>query len=43
MAYAKQEGLEPEGDFLELLWIEIHTTADSDEQVTELQILVKKR
>ena len=41
--YAHKHNLEPQGDFLELLWIEIHTTANLDERVTELQILVKNR
>ena len=41
--YAQEHRLELQGDFLELLWIEIHTTATLEERVTELQILVKNR
>lgn len=43
LVYAQKHELEPQGDFLELLWIEIHTTADLEERVTELQLLVKKK
>lgn len=41
LEYAKINEMKPIGDFLEILWIDIHTTADEEEQITELQILVE--
>ncbi len=41
MEYAQEHQLAPAGDILELLWIDIHTTSDVQEHITELQMLVK--
>lgn len=38
--YAAQQGYHPAGDILELLCIDIHTSADPEEFVTELQLRV---
>ena len=38
--YAAQRGLTPAGDILELLRIDIHTSANAQEHVTELQLRV---
>ena len=42
MQYAEENGLEITGDILEVLWIDIHTTRNSGEYITELQAPVKK-
>lgn len=39
--YAKKHGLAPAGDLLELIWIDIHEAADTNEHVTELQLHVE--
>lgn len=41
-AYADAHGLKLEDYALELLWIDTHTTSDSREFITELQILTKE-
>ena len=41
MEYAKQENLELDDNFLEILWIDIHTSNNEAEFITELQILIK--
>lgn len=41
LAYAAAHGLELVGDILEILWIDIHTSEDVAEHITELQIRVK--
>lgn len=38
--YAAQQGLAPTGDILEFLRIDIHTSADPEEYITELQVRV---
>ena len=38
LAYAQAHGLTPAGDVLEFLCIDIHTSCDRDEHVTELQL-----
>ena len=40
--YAKKHQLTPAGDLLELLWVDIHTTSDETEYITQLQFPVKK-
>lgn len=40
--YADEHGFQPVGDILEILWIDIHTSAVPDEHVTELQLQVQK-
>lgn len=42
MEYAKKHQLTPVGDILELLWIDIHTTSDVQEHITELQVRVEE-
>ena len=42
-AYAEQNGYVLAGDILELLRIDIHTSADPQEYVTELQVRVEKQ
>lgn len=39
--YCDNNGLTAAGDFLEILWIDIHTTENVDEHITELQLPVK--
>lgn len=41
LRYAAQHGFAPAGPLLELLWIDVHATSRVEEQVTELQLLVK--
>lgn len=41
LRYAADQGLTPAGPILELLWIDVHSTSQVQEQVTELQLLVK--
>ena len=41
LSYAREQKLRLMGDFLEILWIDIHTTEDVGEYVTELQILTQ--
>lgn len=38
--YAKNHGLFPTGDLLELLWLDIHTSSDEKEYITQLQLPV---
>ena len=40
-AYAKEHHLEFDGPILELLWIDIHQSADVSEHITELQVKVR--
>lgn len=40
LAYCKQNKLTPCGDFLEILWIDIHSSADENEHITQLEIPV---
>lgn len=40
--YAKEHHLTVTGDLLELLWVDIHTTSDETEYITQLQLPVKK-
>lgn len=42
LQYAEIHHLTPAGDILEILWIDIHTTSDQNEHITELQIPVKQ-
>lgn len=39
--YAEKHRLRPAGDILELLWIDIHTSSQVEEQLTELQLRVE--
>ena len=39
--YARLHGLQLRGDILEILWIDIHTSAEVSEHVTQLQILAE--
>ena len=39
--YCKENKLTPLGDFLEILWIDIHTSENTQEHITELQLPVK--
>lgn len=39
--YAQAHQLKPMGHILEILWIDNHTTSDTHEQITELQLLVE--
>lgn len=39
--YAKKQNIRLKGDFLELLWVDIHISADENEHITELQILIE--
>ena len=39
--YGERNGLQLAGDILELLWIDIHTTKNPEEYITELQVPVK--
>lgn len=38
--YAKEHSLKPNGDILELLWVDIHTSDNMKEHITELQLQV---
>ena len=40
LSYAQEHGLTAGPWFLELLWVDIHQSADPDEHITELQLLV---
>ncbi len=42
-AYAKEHNLTLTGDILELLWIDIHISADPEEQMIELQVRVQPK
>ena len=42
MEYAEEHQLTPVGDILELLWIDIHTSSDVQEHITELQVRVEE-
>ena len=42
LEYARANGWTPEGDLLEIVWVDIHTTEKVDEYITELQLRVKK-
>lgn len=39
--YAEKHDLQPSGQALELLWIDIHTSSRQEEHITQLQLLVK--
>ena len=39
--YAESHDLKVAGDLLELLWIDIHTTSDESEYITQLQLPVQ--
>lgn len=41
LAYAKNLGKQPQGDFLEILWIDNHTTSDVQQQITQLQLRIE--
>ena len=41
--YAGAQNLELLGDFLEILWVDIHTSARAEEFITELQVRVQKK
>lgn len=41
LEYARRQGIRLKGDFLEILWVDIHISADKEEHVTELQILTE--
>ena len=43
LRYAKEHHLTPKGDLLEILWIDIHTSENVREHVTELQLRVEKQ
>ena len=43
LAYAAEHGLRLKGDLLEILWIDIHTSAQEQEHVTELQVLTEPK
>lgn len=40
--YAKDHDLTVSGDLLEILWVDIHTTSDETEYITQLQLPVKR-
>ena len=40
--YAKERGLEIVSDYLEIIWIDIHSTDYENEYVTEVQVKVEK-
>ncbi len=42
LSYAGEHHLKPTGDLLEILWVDIHTTSDVQERITELQLPVEK-
>ena len=41
LRYAEENGLRLWGDFLEILWIDIHTSSREEEHITELQIRIQ--
>lgn len=41
LKYAAENGRKPAGELLEILWIDIHTTSEVQEQITELQLRVE--
>ncbi len=41
LLYAKEHNFKLIGDTLELLWIDIHTSSNVNEHITELQVLVE--
>lgn len=41
LSYAEKKGLNPSGDILEILWIDIHSSENVNEHITELQIPVE--
>lgn len=41
LSYAEKENLKPLGDILEILWIDIHSSEDINEHITELQLPVE--
>lgn len=41
--YAKTHNLSITGDFLELLWIDIHTSSNEEEHITQLQLPVQQK
>lgn len=42
LRYARKHQLQPAGDLLEILWVDIHTTSDIAERITELQLPVEE-
>lgn len=42
LKYVREHNLKPVGDFLEILWVDIHTSSDINEHITELQLLVEE-
>ena len=42
LRYAQDQGLKLRGELLEILWIDIHTSEDVQEHITELQVLTEK-
>ncbi len=42
LRYAEQRNIRLKGDILELLWVDIHTSADISEHITELQVLTEQ-
>ena len=41
LSYAEEKGLRLAGDILEILWVDIHISADVQEHITELQVPVE--
>lgn len=39
--YAKEQNLRLRGDFLEILWVDIHVSEETEEHITELQVLTE--
>ena len=41
LSYARAHGIRLKGDILELLWVDIHISADEEEHITQLQVLTE--
>ena len=41
LAYAREHHIRLKGDLLEILWVDIHVSADEQEHITELQVLTE--
>ena len=41
LSYAKAQGLHLRGDFLEILWVDIHISEETEQHITELQVLTE--
>lgn len=41
LQYAKEQNIRLKGDILEILWVDIHVSADENEHITELQVLTE--